>query len=96
MATDSELATDSERLAAYRKAGWVVAIHNDYRYHGEPHTFWLLTKRGSVSRRSGSYVCGEGQTEAQAFDLIDAVMKDRDRHNAAMRGKESSGGDRGD
>ena len=70
------MATDSERLAKYRAAGWVVAVHNDYRAFDKPHTFWLLTKDAAPSDRWGVYVSGEGRTDAEAFTMIDAVMAD--------------------
>ncbi len=46
-----------------RKAGWTVAVHNDYRLHGEFHTFWLFT-------RGDRAVKGEGRSDAEALDQI--------------------------
>jgi hypothetical protein len=46
-----------------RTLGWTVAVHNDYRQDGMPHTFWLLTKDGRA-------VKGEGRTDAEALDQI--------------------------
>lgn len=46
-----------------RALGWAVAVHNDYRLNGEPHTFWLFT-RGSLA------VKGEGRTDAEALNQI--------------------------
>lgn len=43
-----------------RKDGWSVAVHNDYRLHGEPHTFWLFTKGDRAAK-------GEGRTDAEAL-----------------------------
>jgi hypothetical protein len=48
-------------LARMREAGWVVAVHNDYKLHGEPHTFWGFT-RGVL------FVKGEGPTDSEALD----------------------------
>lgn len=48
-----------ERL---RAQGWAVAVHNDYRLNGKPHTFWLLTND------DGRYVKGEGRTDAEALE----------------------------
>lgn len=49
-----------------RKAGWSVAVHNDYRLDGVAHTFWLFT-------RDGVAVKGEGETDADALDAVRAV-----------------------
>ncbi len=58
----------SARLREYREAlpddlraqGWVVAVHNDYRLNGVPHTFWLFT-------RGDEAIKGEGRTDAEAL-----------------------------
>ena len=47
-------------LTRLRSDGWSVAVHNDYRQDGEPHTFWLLT-------RDGRAVKGEGRTDEEAL-----------------------------
>lgn len=44
-----------------RKAGWTVAVHNDYRLNATPHTFWLFTKNGRT-------VKGEGVTDELALN----------------------------
>lgn len=41
-----------------------MAVHNDYRLNGVPHTFWLLT------HPDGRYVKGEGRTDAEALTAI--------------------------
>lgn len=46
-----------------RAAGWVVAVHNDYRLDGVAHTFWLFTKGDQC-------VKGEGKTDAEALNQI--------------------------
>ncbi len=46
-----------------RFRGWTVAVHNDYRLRGKPHTFWLFT-------RSNIAVKGEGPTDACALDAV--------------------------
>lgn len=46
-----------------RARGWTVAVHNDYRQDGKPHTFWLFTKGGRA-------VKGEGPTDAEALDEV--------------------------
>jgi hypothetical protein len=50
-----------ERLAEFRKNGWMVAIHNDYRQNGNLFTFWLFTKGGWC-------VKGEGSTDEEAIE----------------------------
>jgi hypothetical protein len=49
------------KLADMRRAGWSVAVHNDYRINGERMTFWLFT-------RGHQAVKGEGATDALAID----------------------------
>src|ERR1700733_6317577 len=46
-----------------RAEGWSVAVHNDYRQNGEPHTFWLLTKENACIK-------GEGKTDSEALNMI--------------------------
>jgi cytochrome c556 len=53
--------------ADIRAAGWAVAVHNDYRLNGEPHTFWLFTKDGRA-------VKGEGKTDAEALSQVRAAI----------------------
>jgi hypothetical protein len=55
------LSREGATLDALRAAGWMVAVHNDYRLHGEPHTFWLLT------HPDGRWIKGEGRTDAEAI-----------------------------
>lgn len=43
-----------------RALGWTVAVHNDYRLQGQPHTFWLFTKGDFAAK-------GEGQTDSEAL-----------------------------
>lgn len=51
----------SHYLEQLRKAGWTVAVHNDYQLNGRPHTFWLFT------HPSGFWAKGEGMTDEQAL-----------------------------
>ena len=53
-----------------RAMGWSVAVHNDYRINGEPHTFWLFTKDERA-------VKGEGHTDADALNQIRAALASR-------------------
>lgn len=46
-----------------RALGWAVAVHNDYRLNGIPHTFWLFTK-GNLC------IKGEGLTDAEALNIV--------------------------
>ena len=69
------MTTDAKRLAAgsaddIRALGWAVAVHNDYRLGGIPHTFWLFTK-GEIA------VKGEGRTDAEALDQVRAAIAAR-------------------
>ena len=50
-----------------RKLGFAVAVHNDYRLGGEPHTFWLLVKNGRAFK-------GEGRTDAEALRKIRELL----------------------
>ncbi len=50
-----------DRLRALRRAGWMVAVHNDYRLAGEPHTFWLMT------HPDGRYIKGEGRSDEEVI-----------------------------
>ena len=51
---------ESVLLDQIRCAGWVVAVHNDYRLNGIAHTFWLFTKDGRAIK-------GEGMTDKEAL-----------------------------
>lgn len=46
-----------------RRAGWNVAVHNDYRLNGIDHTFWLFTK-------SGRCVKGDGRNDLEALNNV--------------------------
>ena len=50
-----------------RANGWSVAVHNDYRFAGVPHTFWLFTNGNRC-------VKGEGLTDADALGEIRSVL----------------------
>ncbi len=50
-----------------RAEGWAVAVHNDYRLNGQPHTFWLFTKNGRC-------VKGEGRTDDEALNACRAEV----------------------
>jgi hypothetical protein len=56
-----------EMLHLLRGAGWMVAVHNDYRQNGNLMMFWLFT------HPSGRLIKGEGNSDteavAQAFGL---------------------------
>jgi hypothetical protein len=51
-------------LANLRRAGWTVAVHNDFRLKGEPHTFWLLTHEATKR-----YAKGEGTSDLEALEI---------------------------
>lgn len=50
-----------------RRAGWAVAVHNDYQLNGEPHTFWLFTKKIHGTTIA---VKGEGPSDAVALNEV--------------------------
>ncbi len=51
-----------------RAMGLSVAVHNDYRLNGQPHTFWLFTDASGMSYK------GEGKTDAEALAQVRACM----------------------
>jgi hypothetical protein len=51
-------------LARIRAAGWMVAVHNDYKQNGELFTFWLFT------HPDGRWLKGEGRTDAEALARV--------------------------
>jgi len=67
----------SDALEKLRKAGWSVAVHNDYRLNGWPHTFWLFT------HPSGWWAKGEGLSDAEATHK--AWKQARERPTGAER-----------
>lgn len=52
-----------------RKAGWSVAIHNDYFVDEKFHTFWLFT------HQNGRFLKGEGSSDKEALDKVRAQLK---------------------
>lgn len=58
---------DDARPDDIRAAGWMVAVHNDYKLNGTFHTFWLFTKDGRAVR-------GEGLTDAGALNDVRAQI----------------------
>lgn len=60
-----------------RAAGWLVAVHNDYRLGGRFHTFWLFTKDDSKDRPEpgeGRYAKGEGESDAVALNSVRSMI----------------------
>jgi hypothetical protein len=55
-------------LGRLRDAGWVVAVHNDYRQGGTLHTFWLFTKGDRCAK-------GEGRSDAEALSAAAVAAK---------------------
>jgi hypothetical protein len=51
-----------------RRAGWMVAVHNDYCLGGKPYTFWLFIKQKRA-------VKGEGLTDAIALNKVREQIK---------------------
>ncbi len=61
--------TLEDLLTRIRAAGWLVAVHNDYRLNdskpgGEVFTFWLFT------HPDGRYIKGEGLSDVVALTQI--------------------------
>lgn len=54
-----------------RALGLTVAVHNDYRLHGKPHTFWLFTDADDRAYQ------GEGLTDADALNIVRAKLASR-------------------
>lgn len=55
----------TEILAELRKAGWRVAVHNDYAQDGKDMTFWLFT------HESGLFIKGEASTDLGALRICE-------------------------
>ena len=55
-------------VESLRASGWSVAVHNDYKIHGVPHTFWLFT------HADGRWIKGEGRTDADAIAAARAML----------------------
>jgi hypothetical protein len=62
----SEQQSSADSADDLRSAGWMVAVHNDYRLNGKPHTFWLFTKGDRAIK-------GEGDTDQKALDQCRAL-----------------------
>ena len=52
-----------------RERGLTVAVHNDYRLHGEAHTFWLF-----IDESTGISYKGEGKTDTEALNKVRAQI----------------------
>ncbi len=81
--TPRRLFDEAGALAELRERGWRVAVHNDYRQHGEDFTFWLFT------HPSGRWVKGEGATDEEALEEALAAARagwpaDRERADHAV------------
>ncbi len=61
-----------------RELGWSVAVHNDYRLEGVPHTFWLFTMGDRC-------VKGEGRTDEDALRAVALAIKYADAERQAKR-----------
>ncbi len=51
-------------LESLRNDKWVVAVHNDYRLQGVPHTFYLFTHPAGI--------CVKGEGESDLIALTEA------------------------
>ncbi len=61
-----------------RAMGLTVAVHNDYRLNGKPHTFWLFTDGRGMSYK------GEGKTDAEALAQVRASIPAPDADAAEL------------
>lgn len=62
-------------LFILRENGWVVAVHNDYRLHGVPMTFWLFTKAAPTENADGLYITDEGHDDFSVLLRITDRLK---------------------
>ncbi len=62
------LISEPSALQRIRAAGWVVAVHNDYKVEFVLHTFWLFTK-GNVC------VKGEGKSDEEALAIVEREIR---------------------
>lgn len=64
-----------------RALGWTVAVHNDYRLNGEPHTFWLFTKGDRAIK-------GEGRSDAEALSAVRSQITTQPAPTASVGAEE--------
>lgn len=57
-----------------RECGLTLAVHNDYRLHGERHTFWLF-----VHEETKLSYMGEGKTDAEALNKVRTQLQELGR-----------------
>jgi hypothetical protein len=78
-----------------RAAGWVVAVHNDYKIGGKRMTFWLLTKEVPGSQFP---LClkGEGASDREALDQIRQHAFAKEEVADGTRSKQIPGEQEGD
>jgi hypothetical protein len=74
-----EIMACGEFLRDMRKAGWAVAVHNDYRQDGVFMTFWLLTNGVWCAK-------GEGKSDYEALREV-MVQIHRIKELAASHGQ---------
>lgn len=67
------IGSDTElKLHELRQLGFTVAIHNDYRWHAQPYSFWLLTHAAS-----GRFIKAEGPYDPKFGEalIIDSLLR---------------------
>lgn len=55
-------------LGSLRRAGWRIAVHNDYEQDNKLRTFYLFVYPKSGARAIGQFVKGEGDTDLDALE----------------------------
>lgn len=64
-------------IEAMRRDGWMIAVHNDYRLNGVPHTFYLFT------HPCGVWAKGEGTSDVEAICEASAQAEARKKQAKA-------------
>jgi hypothetical protein len=61
---DTKKRSLTSMLRLLREAGWMVAVHNDYRQDGKLFTFWMFT------HTCGKFLKGEAERDEDAVGLV--------------------------
>lgn len=66
------------KLSEFRRLGWIVAVHNDYKQEGFLHTFWLFTKGNRAAK-------GEGRSDEEALIQVENAIHAWDRMDEELK-----------